>query len=51
MPIVLPSSDTDIARAALAMHDLVIPPECLPGVKANLALLADHLARIESETE
>ena len=35
-------SDAAILEAARALLDLEVPPECLPGVRANLALLAGH---------
>ena len=37
-----PMTDVAIVEAARALLDLEIPPECLPGVRANLALLAEH---------
>ena len=37
-----PMTDVAIAEAARALLDLEIPPECLAGVRANLALLAEH---------
>jgi hypothetical protein len=37
-----PLSDAAIVEAARALLDLDIPSECLPGVRANLALLAEH---------
>jgi len=38
-----------VAALALAMLDLHIAPECLPGVRANLDALAAHTRRVESE--
>jgi hypothetical protein len=35
-------SDTAILETARALLDLEVPPECLPGVSANLALLSEH---------
>jgi len=35
-------SDTAIVEMARALLDLDVPAECLPGVHANLALLAEH---------
>jgi hypothetical protein len=35
-------SDAAVVEAACALLDLDVPPECLPGVRANLALLAEH---------
>ena len=35
-------TDAAIIEMAHAMLDLEVPPECLPGVRANLALLAEH---------
>jgi len=37
-----PLSDAAMLEAARALLDLDIPPECLAGVRANLALLAEH---------
>jgi len=37
-----PMSDAAIVETARALLDLEMPPECLPGVRANLALLAEH---------
>ena len=39
-------SKTD--ETALALIDMVVPPECLPGVRANLAVLAGHLAIVRA---
>lgn len=44
-------SEADIARFARTELDFEIPAECLSGVRANLALLADHLRRLEGVTE
>ena len=41
-----PMTDVAIVEAARALLDLEIPPECLPGVRANLALLAEHARRV-----
>ena len=46
MPDPQPLSDSAILEAARATLDLDIPPECLAGVSANLALLADHARRL-----
>jgi len=35
-------SEAAIVEAARALLDLDVPRECLPGVSANLALLAEH---------
>ena len=35
-------SDAAIIEMARTLLDLDVPPECLPGVRANLALLAEH---------
>ena len=35
-------TDAAIIEMARAMLDLEVPPECLPGVRANLAVLAEH---------
>jgi precorrin-4 methylase len=40
-------TDTAIVETARAMLDLDIPPECLPGVSANLAVLAEHAQKVE----
>ena len=37
-----PMSDAAIVEMARALLDLDVPAECLPGVRANLALLAEH---------
>ncbi|MEO8374490.1 MAG: AtzG-like protein [Sphingomonas bacterium] len=37
-----PMSDAAIVEMARTLLDLEMPPECLPGVRANLALLAEH---------
>jgi hypothetical protein len=44
-----PPSEDEIARLARERLDFDIPPECLPGVRANLALLAEHLRTLEAE--
>ncbi len=46
----LPSED-EIARLAREQLDFDIPAECLPGVRANLALLAEHLRTLEGKAE
>lgn len=35
-------SDAAIIEMARALLDLDVPPDCLPGVRINLALLAEH---------
>ncbi|MDB5703038.1 MAG: hypothetical protein JWN66_154 [Sphingomonas bacterium] len=40
-------TDAAIIEIARALLDLDIPPECLPGVRANLAVLADHAKKVE----
>jgi len=42
-PLRLPAT-ADEAQAVAAAHGWVIPAACLPGVVANLALLARHSA-------
>ena len=37
-----PLTDATIVEMARALLDLDIAPECLPGLRANLALLAEH---------
>lgn len=44
-------SEADIAALARTALDFEIPAECLPGVRANLALLAEHLGRLEEAGE
>ncbi|WP_404713323.1 hypothetical protein [Sphingomonas sp. MMS24-J13] len=50
MPSALPpeplseAAVADLVRAELGFDP---PPECLPGISANLALLAEHLRRLE----
>jgi hypothetical protein len=39
--------DTEPLLSADALLDLEVPEECLPGVRANLALLAEHLRNLE----
>lgn len=43
----VPRSVDEIASAA-ARAGIVIPEACLPGVAANLALLAGHLERLRA---
>jgi hypothetical protein len=40
-------SDEQITQAAGAVG-IALPPECLPGVKANLALLEDRWATVSA---
>lgn len=40
-------SDEQITQAASAVG-IDLPPECLPGVKANLALLEDRWATVSA---
>ncbi|MFA6116164.1 MAG: AtzG-like protein [Sphingomonas sp.] len=42
-----PLTDAAIVEMARAMLDLDIPSECLPGVRANLDILAGHAKLIE----
>ena len=42
-----PLTDAAIVAMAQAMLDLDIPPECLPGVRTNLAVLAGHAKKVE----
>jgi hypothetical protein len=42
-----PLTDTAIVEMAQALLDLDIPPECLPGVRANLEVLAGHAKLVE----
>jgi len=35
-------SDAAIIEMARALLDLDVPPDCLPGVRIKLALLAEH---------
>ena len=42
-------TEPEIAAMARAMLALDIPAECLPGVAANLALLAEHARRVDPE--
>ena len=37
-----PLTDAAIVELTRALLDLDIPPECLPGVRSNLAVLAGH---------
>ena len=39
----IPRTESEIAAAAATL-DLVVPAACMPGVMANLAVLADHAA-------
>ena len=43
----IPRTGDEIAAAAEA-RGLTIPPACEPGVAANLALLAEHAARLRA---
>ena len=45
----LPITHDAIAAFAQATFGLHIPPEALPGVRANLAALADHWRRVEAD--
>jgi hypothetical protein len=42
-----PLTDAAIVETARALLDLDIPPECLPGVRANLDVLAGHARLVE----
>jgi hypothetical protein len=42
-----PLTDTAIVEMAQALLDLDIPPECLPGVRTNLEVLAGHAKLVE----
>lgn len=44
----VPQGEAEIAAAAAA-RGLPIPPECAPGVEANLALLARHVRTMRGE--
>ena len=46
MPDPQAMSDSAVLELARAMLDLDIPPECLAGVTANLAVLAGHARRV-----
>lgn len=37
--------------AALALLDLDLPPQCVPGVRANLELLREHLRVLQAEAD
>lgn len=43
-----PLTGAEVARLAAAIG-LDLPPECWPGVAANLATLAEQAARVEAE--
>lgn len=43
-----PLSEAEVARLAAAIG-IDLPVECLPGVAANLATLAEHAARVAEE--
>ncbi len=43
-----PLSEAEVARLAAAIG-IDLPAECLAGVAANLAALADHAARVADE--
>jgi hypothetical protein len=43
--VALPRTADDVVRVAAA-RDLVVPDACMPGVIANLALLARHVATL-----
>lgn len=40
-------ADPDIVLRLAAMIGIDLPEPCVPGVTANLALLADHAARLD----
>ena len=42
-----PLPNAAIIEMARALLELDIPAECLPGVRANLDVLADHAKRVE----
>lgn len=44
----IPLTEPEIAAVAKAMLALDIPRECLPGVAANLAVLAEHARRLDA---
>jgi hypothetical protein len=46
-----PLTDAAIVETARALLDLDIPPECLPCVRANLAVLAGHAKRVEESDD
>lgn len=39
--------DATVVIMAKAMIDLDLPPECIAGVRSNLAALAEHAARLD----
>ena len=43
----LPEPDQEALPPAAELLGLEVPPECVPGVIANLAALAGHLANVE----
>lgn len=44
-----PSQDA-LTRFAAASLDLDLPAECLPGVMANLAILAEHARHVAGDS-
>ncbi|MBO9713216.1 AtzG-like protein [Sphingomonas sp.] len=42
------SADRDALEAMLALAAIGLPEECVPGVKANLELLASHWRNVEA---
>jgi hypothetical protein len=46
-----PLSEADVARLVRTELDFDPPAECLPGIKANLALLTAHLRTLDGSGE
>ena len=46
-----PLTDTAIVEMARALLGLDIPPECLPGVRTNLDVLAGHVKLVEQSND
>lgn len=46
--VTVPRTEAEITVAAAALG-IIIPPACLPGVIANLALLARHAATLADD--
>ncbi len=38
----------DVTRLAATLLGMKLPPECVPGVAANLALLGTHIATLDA---
>jgi hypothetical protein len=51
MPADLSPADEDLVARVRAELGFDLPAECLPGVRANLGLLAEHVRQLEGKSE